>query len=118
MPQLKPPPRLMLRHGNALTLRMSLCSLTVSPCFMLEAAKLLCPQIKPYAKAPADGEVVSGSSFVDESMITGESAPVAKRAGAPVISGVCTRPWLCRRPKPAASDRTWAMGFTCTRRMP
>jgi cation transport ATPase len=47
----------------------------------------LCPQIKPYAKAPADGEVAGGSSFVDESMITGESAPVAKRVGSPVISG-------------------------------
>lgn len=45
------------------------------------------PQVKPYAKAPADGEVAEGSSFVDESMITGESAPVAKRAGSPVISG-------------------------------
>jgi magnesium-transporting ATPase (P-type) len=47
----------------------------------------MCVQIKPYAKVPADGEVVSGSSFVDESMITGESAPVAKRAGSPIISG-------------------------------
>lgn len=44
-------------------------------------------QVRPYAKAPADGEVIDGSSFVDESMITGESAPVAKRAGSPVISG-------------------------------
>lgn len=44
-------------------------------------------QIKPYAKAPADGEVAGGSSFVDEAMITGESAPVAKRAGSPIISG-------------------------------
>jgi Cu+-exporting ATPase len=35
---------------------------------------------------PVDGEVLTGESSVDESMLTGESAPVAKAAGAPVFA--------------------------------
>jgi cation transport ATPase len=33
------------------------------------------------------GNVIAGSSFVDESMLTGESLPVAKEIGRPVFSG-------------------------------
>ena len=36
---------------------------------------------------PADGEVVEGRSYVDESMVTGESKPLGKRPGDAVISG-------------------------------
>ena len=42
-------------------------------------------RVRPGEKVPVDGEVVEGSSSVDESMVTGEPIPVEKRAGDPVI---------------------------------
>ncbi len=43
--------------------------------------------VKPGEKVPLDGQVVEGSSYVDESMLTGEPAPVAKSVGAEVVGG-------------------------------
>jgi Cu+-exporting ATPase len=43
--------------------------------------------IKPGEKIPVDGELVDGTSFVDESMLTGEPAPVEKKRGDKVIGG-------------------------------
>jgi Cu+-exporting ATPase len=41
--------------------------------------------VRPGEKVPVDGEVVSGQSSVDESMVTGEPIPVTKRPGDTVI---------------------------------
>lgn len=43
--------------------------------------------VKPGEKIPVDGTVTEGSSFVDESMITGEPVPVEKITGAKVFAG-------------------------------
>lgn len=44
-------------------------------------------KIFPHSRVPTDGTVVSGSSEIDESMITGESEPVTKREKSTVIAG-------------------------------
>ncbi len=43
--------------------------------------------VRPGERIPVDGDLVSGSSSVDESMLTGESLPVKKGAGDRVIGG-------------------------------
>lgn len=47
--------------------------------------------IRPGERIPVDGIVTSGSSAVDESMLTGESLPVEKTAGMPVVGATINR---------------------------
>jgi Cu2+-exporting ATPase len=43
--------------------------------------------VRPGERIPADGTVVQGEGAIDESLLTGESRPVAKRSGSAVIGG-------------------------------
>ncbi len=43
--------------------------------------------VKPGERVPVDGVIMSGQSAVDESMLTGESLPVAKQEGDKVVAG-------------------------------
>ena len=55
------------------------------PLDAVQAGDLL--RVRPGDKIPVDGEIVEGKSSIDESMVTGESLPVQKEAGAKVIGG-------------------------------
>lgn len=52
--------------------------------------------VRPGERIPTDGEVLEGTSLVDESMLTGESMPVAKAAGAAAIGGSLNKSGLLR----------------------
>ncbi|MCX6079535.1 MAG: heavy metal translocating P-type ATPase [Chloroflexi bacterium] len=48
-------------------------------------------QVRPGEKVPVDGAIIEGSSAVDESMLTGESLPVSKKAGDEVIGATLNK---------------------------
>ncbi|WP_101843151.1 heavy metal translocating P-type ATPase [Halobacillus sp. Marseille-P3879] len=47
--------------------------------------------VKPGEKIPVDGMVLSGETYVDESMVTGESIPVSKKQGEEVIGATLNK---------------------------
>jgi Cu2+-exporting ATPase len=60
-------------------------SLELTPIQAVLAGQLLL--VKPGEKIPVDGSVQNGSSYVDESMISGEPVPVLKQAGEKLFAG-------------------------------
>jgi Cu+-exporting ATPase len=66
-------------------------------------------RVRPGEKVPVDGVVENGSSSVDESMLTGESMPVEKRAGDVVIGATLNRTGsLVIRTRAVGQDTTLA----------
>jgi len=62
--------------------------------------------VRPGASVPADGEIIEGSSDVNESMITGESKPVDKSPGDTVIGGTINSAGSLRMRVTATGDNT------------
>ena len=60
-----------------------------APIDTVEAGEIIL--VRPGERVPVDGDLVSGESAVDESMLTGESLPVTKRVGDRVIGGTINR---------------------------
>ncbi|WP_051517197.1 heavy metal translocating P-type ATPase [Deinococcus phoenicis] len=66
-------------------------------------------QVNPGARVPADGAILTGTSSLDDSPVTGESVPVSKGAGDSVYAGsINTDGVLTVRVEKAASDNTIA----------
>lgn len=59
-------------------------TVTVAPADLLVGDVVV---VRPGGRVPADGRIVQGSASMDESMITGESRPVRRSDGDPVIAG-------------------------------
>ena len=67
--------------------------------------------VRPGGRVPADGEIADGSADVDESMITGESRPVAKEAGDTVVAGTVAAGGSLRIRVTAVGDETALSGI-------
>ena len=67
--------------------------------------------VRPGARVSADGVIVEGAADVDESMITGESAPVAKEPGDSVVAGTVVAGGSLRVRVTAVGDATALSGI-------
>jgi len=67
--------------------------------------------VRPGASVPADGQVTEGESDVNEAMITGESRPVKKEAGAKVIAGTINGDGSLRVRVTATGEQTALAGI-------
>ena len=72
---LVPPQAIIIRNGNELTIPSA------------EIIKNDLILIKPGNKIPVDGEIIEGETYIDESLVTGESIPIHKKIGDKVIGG-------------------------------
>lgn len=77
--QLQPPTARVLRDGQPIEIPVSL----------LVVGDLV--QVRPGEKIPVDGQLIEGSSWVEESMLTGEATAVAKAPGDQVIGASLNR---------------------------
>ena len=65
--------------------------------------------LRPGERVPVDGMVIDGHTSIDESMVTGESIPVEKEAGAKVVAGTVNQSGSIRvRATQVGSDTTLA----------
>ena len=67
--------------------------------------------VRSGARVPADGDIVDGAAEVDESMITGESRPVAKQVGDSVVAGTVSTDSAIRIRVTAVGDDTALAGI-------
>ncbi len=67
--------------------------------------------VRPGSRVPADGTVTEGTADVDESMITGESRPVSRGPGAPVVAGTVATDTAIRVRISAVGDDTALAGI-------
>ncbi len=67
--------------------------------------------VRPGGRIPADGEIASGEVEVDESMVTGESKPVAKQPGDRVVAGTVATDNSIRVRITAVGDETALAGI-------
>ena len=67
--------------------------------------------VRPGGRVPADGVIVDGAAEFDESMITGESRPVAKEIGEGVVAGTIATDSSIRARVTAVGDETALAGI-------
>ena len=67
--------------------------------------------VRPGARVPADGVVRHGESSIDESMLTGESRPVTKKAGDKVIAGTVNAAGALRIEVTGTGEKTALAGI-------
>ncbi|GAA3704888.1 heavy metal translocating P-type ATPase [Gordonia hankookensis] len=67
--------------------------------------------VRPGGRVPADGEIVSGTAEVDESMITGESTLVSRTVGDRVVAGTVSADTAIRIRVGAVGDDTALAGI-------
>ena len=67
--------------------------------------------VRSGARVPADGEIIEGSAELDESMITGESKPVAKDTGDRVVAGTVSTDSAIRVRVDAVGEETALTGI-------
>ncbi|HEY8556242.1 MAG TPA: HAD-IC family P-type ATPase, partial [Actinomycetes bacterium] len=67
--------------------------------------------VRPGGRVPADGRIVEGDAELDESMITGESRPVARRPGDRVVAGTVVTDSAVRVRVEAVGEETALAGI-------